>query len=99
MIRRVTWFAGGVVVGLAGAGMAKRKVKEVAAQASPVRVARTAVGRVRDAVGEGGGGGQGFGARGGGGGWGARGGAGTRGRAAGPLRRRRAGGAGRRAGP
>jgi hypothetical protein len=53
MIKRVTWFAGGVVVGLAGAGMAKRKVKEVAAQASPVRVARTAFGRVGEAVGEG----------------------------------------------
>jgi hypothetical protein len=53
MIKRMTWFAGGIVVGLAGAGMAKRKVKEVAAQASPVRVARSAFGRVGEAVGEG----------------------------------------------
>ena len=53
MIKRVTWFAGGVVVGIAGAGMAKRKVKEVAAQASPARVARTAFGRVGEAIGEG----------------------------------------------
>ena len=53
MIKRVTWFAGGVVVGIAGAGMAKRKMKEVAAQASPARVARTAFGRVGEAIGEG----------------------------------------------
>ena len=39
MIKRVTWFAGGVVVGLAGAGMAKRKVKEVATQVTPARLA------------------------------------------------------------
>ncbi|MFT3854735.1 MAG: hypothetical protein QM733_18655 [Ilumatobacteraceae bacterium] len=53
MIKRATWFAGGIVVGIAGAGMAKRKVKEVAAQASPARVARSAFGRVGEAIGEG----------------------------------------------
>ena len=48
MIKRVTWFAGGVVVGIAGAGMAKRKVKEVGAQASPAqRGAQRAFGRRR----------------------------------------------------
>ena len=53
MIKRVTWFAGGVVVGLAGAGVAKRKVKEVATQVTPARLARGAVGRVGEAIGEG----------------------------------------------
>lgn len=53
MIKRVTWFAGGVVVGLAGANMAKRKVKEVAAQVTPARLAKGAFGRVGEAVGEG----------------------------------------------
>ena len=53
MIKRVTWFAGGIVVGIAGAGMAKRKVKSAATSLHPARLARGAYGRVGEAVGEG----------------------------------------------
>lgn len=53
MIKRVTWFAGGIVVGIAGAGMAKRKVKSAATTLHPANLARGAFGRVGEAVGEG----------------------------------------------
>jgi hypothetical protein len=53
MLKRLTWFAGGVVAGAAGVGVAKRKVKEKAAELSPVNAARNATARVRDAVREG----------------------------------------------
>jgi hypothetical protein len=46
MIKRVTWFAGGVAVGIAGAGYAKKKVKQTAAQLTPSTVARTAAERM-----------------------------------------------------
>lgn len=46
MIKRVTWFAGGVAVGIAGAGYAKKKVKQTAAQLTPSTVARTAAERI-----------------------------------------------------
>lgn len=52
-MKRVTWFVGGVVAGAAGAGVAKRKVKQKASELAPVTVARNAVDRVRDAVAEG----------------------------------------------
>lgn len=42
MIKRVTWFVGGVAVGAATAGAAKRKVKSVANELAPVQVARRA---------------------------------------------------------
>ena len=48
MMKRVTWFVGGAVAGIAGAGFAKRKVKETAAQLAPTKVAKTAVAKVRD---------------------------------------------------
>ena len=46
MIKRVTWFAGGVAVGIAGAGYAKKKVKQTASQLTPSTVARSAAGRM-----------------------------------------------------
>jgi hypothetical protein len=51
MIKRLTWFVGGVAAGASGAGYAKRKVKAKAAQVSPAGVARSAVHRARHAVG------------------------------------------------
>lgn len=53
MIKRLTWFVGGAVAGAASAGVAKRKVKAVAADLTPVNIARRVTGRVRDAVHEG----------------------------------------------
>ncbi len=47
MMKRVTWFAGGVAVGVASAGYAKRKVKETAAQVAPAQVARSAAETLR----------------------------------------------------
>ena len=47
MMKRLTWFVGGVAAGAAGASYAKRKVRLVAAQLAPVQVARGAAGRVR----------------------------------------------------
>jgi hypothetical protein len=47
MIKRVTWFAGGVVAGVATAGYAKKKVKETAAQIAPAQIARSATHTVR----------------------------------------------------
>jgi hypothetical protein len=49
-MKRVTWFIGGVAAGAAGAGYAKRKVRTTAAQLAPARVAKGAVGRVRQSV-------------------------------------------------
>ena len=48
MIKRLTWFVGGAVAGVASAGYAKRKVKETASQLAPGNVARTAVAKVRE---------------------------------------------------
>ncbi len=53
MIKRLTWFVGGAVAGIAGASVAKRKAKEVAAEYAPARMARKAGDRVREAVAEG----------------------------------------------
>jgi len=47
MIKRLTWFAGGVAAGAAGASYAKKKVKEKAAQVSPGGVARSAAQRAK----------------------------------------------------
>lgn len=47
MIKRATWFAGGVVAGLASAGYAKKKVKQTAAQMAPAQIARSAAFTVR----------------------------------------------------
>jgi hypothetical protein len=51
MIKRLTWFVGGVAAGAAGAGYAKRKVRRTASQLAPTRVAKNAAGRVRSTVG------------------------------------------------
>ncbi len=60
MMKRVTWFVGGVAAGVVGVGAAKRKVKTVANDLAPVQIARKAGGqvterghRVADAVREG----------------------------------------------
>lgn len=47
MMKRVTWFAGGIVAGVAGAGYAKKKVKETASQIAPVQVAKTVASKAR----------------------------------------------------
>ena len=46
-MKRVTWFAGGVAAGLVGAGYAKRKVRETAAQLAPASAAKAVAGRAR----------------------------------------------------
>ena len=53
MIKRLTWFVGGAVAGIAGASVAKRKAKEVAAEYAPAQMAKKAGDRLRDAVAEG----------------------------------------------
>ncbi len=45
---RLTWFAGGVAAGAVGAGYAKRKVRQTAAQVAPSSVLRTTALRVRE---------------------------------------------------
>jgi len=47
MMKRVTWFVGGAVAGAAGAGYAKKKVKQKAAQLAPSNVARSAIAKAR----------------------------------------------------
>jgi hypothetical protein len=47
MMKRLTWFIGGAAVGAIGAGAAKKKVKSVAVELTPVRVAHRATVRVR----------------------------------------------------
>ncbi len=48
MLKRVSWFVGGAVAGVAGAGYAKRKVKETASQLAPSNIAKSAVAKVRE---------------------------------------------------
>jgi len=48
MMKRATWFAGGVVAGLASANYAKKKVKETASQIAPAQIAKSAVGTVKN---------------------------------------------------
>lgn len=54
MMKRVTWFAGGVAAGAMGASYAKRKVRQTASQLAPAtlarRVADTAREKGRDVV-------------------------------------------------
>ena len=47
MMKRLTWFVGGVAAGAIGVGRAKRKVRSVASDLAPVQVARRATDRVR----------------------------------------------------
>ena len=53
MMKRLTWFVGGAVAGIAGAGIAKRKVKQAASQLAPKNVAQGITTRVRESVVEG----------------------------------------------
>ena len=53
MIKRMTWFVGGAVAGVAGVGMAKRKMKQAANQLTPKKIAHGVTSRVHDAVAEG----------------------------------------------
>ncbi len=46
-VRRVVWFAGGLVAGAAGAGYAKRKVTTTARKLAPANVAKGAVDSVK----------------------------------------------------
>ncbi|MEP1125654.1 MAG: hypothetical protein ABJH68_17375 [Ilumatobacter sp.] len=50
MMKRVTWFVGGVAAGATGASYAKKKVVAKASQVSPANVARSAAGRARSAA-------------------------------------------------
>ena len=47
MMRRITWFAGGLAAGVAGAGYAKKKVKETASNFAPAQVAKSAMSTAR----------------------------------------------------
>ena len=53
MIKRLVWFVGGAVAGIAGASVARKKVHEVATELAPANVAKKATARLRDAVAEG----------------------------------------------
>lgn len=53
MMKRLAWFVGGAVAGIAGASAAKRKVKAATADLSAAKVAQRVTDRVRDAVSEG----------------------------------------------
>jgi hypothetical protein len=53
MIKRMTWFVGGAIAGVAGAGVAKRKIKQAATHLTPRNIAHGISGRVHDAVSEG----------------------------------------------
>lgn len=53
MIKRMTWFVGGAVAGVAGLGVAKRKMKQAANHLAPKNIVHGATDRVRDAFGEG----------------------------------------------
>lgn len=48
MMKRLTWFVGGLAAGVVGVGAAKRKVKSVANELAPVQVAKRATGSIRD---------------------------------------------------
>jgi hypothetical protein len=48
MMKRVTWFVGGMAAGVVGVGAAKRKVKNVANELAPVQIAKKAGGSVAD---------------------------------------------------
>ena len=53
MIKRMTWFVGGAVAGVAGVGVAKRKMKQAATHLAPKNVVHSVTDRVRDAFSEG----------------------------------------------
>jgi hypothetical protein len=47
-MKRLSWFVGGALAGVAGAGYAKKKVKATASQLSPAHVAKSAMHRIRE---------------------------------------------------
>lgn len=47
MMKRLSWFVGGAVAGVAGVGFAKKKAKETASLMAPTNVARSAMARLR----------------------------------------------------
>jgi hypothetical protein len=53
MIKRMTWFVGGAVTGVAGVGVAKRKMRQAATHLTPKNVVHGVTDRVRDAFAEG----------------------------------------------
>jgi hypothetical protein len=53
MIKRMTWFFGGAVAGVAGVSVAKRKMKQAAGQLTPKKIAHGVTSRVHDAFAEG----------------------------------------------
>ena len=53
MIKRMTWFIGGAVAGVAGVGVAKRKMKQAATHLAPKNVVHGVSDRFRDAFTEG----------------------------------------------
>jgi hypothetical protein len=53
MIKRMTWFVGGAVAGVAGMSVAKRKMKQAATHLAPRNVIHGATDRVRDAFSDG----------------------------------------------
>jgi hypothetical protein len=52
MMKRLTWFVGGIAAGATGANYAKKKVKEKASQISAVGVARSAASRAKQTAGQ-----------------------------------------------
>ena len=53
MIKRMTWFVGGAVAGVAGVGVAKRKMKQAATHLTPKHIVHGIGDRLHDAFSEG----------------------------------------------
>lgn len=53
MTRRLLWFVGGAIAGIAGASAAKKKVRTVTAELAPSNIAKKTQARLREAVAEG----------------------------------------------
>ena len=53
MIKRMTWFVSGAVAGVAGVGVAKRKMKRAATRLTPRHIVHKVTDRVHDAYSEG----------------------------------------------
>ena len=53
MMKRLAWFVGGAVAGIAGTSVARKKVREVATELAPANVAKKATSRMREAMAEG----------------------------------------------
>lgn len=47
-MKRLTWFASGMVAGIAGMRLARKKVQQTAEAMKPVNLAKDAAGRVRE---------------------------------------------------